>query len=175
MLEKFIALVKGQVAHYQGQIDRFPPENPRYRPEQVRMYARLLEEHRELLAYLEKQAKPEQIDIGLGKHFVDPSEGPTPYDDPTHPAHKIDDFLDLPPELLEQLSGRAKKSQTDELVQIITARGGSASIDEILIDLYRKTGKVETRVILSNRLHRLAKQGLIAATEGRKGIYTTST
>jgi hypothetical protein len=172
MLEKYIALVKGQVDYYTGLVDRFTPDNPRYRPDQVKMYVRLLNEHHELLKYLEGQAKaaPQAgLFDGMTQDEID-APPPAVKEPPTKP----DDLSDLPPELLEQLSGRAKKAQTDELVQIISARGGAASIDEILIDLYRKTGKIETRIILSNRLHRLAKQGLIAPTEGRKGIYTTS-
>ena len=58
------------------------------------------------------------------------------------------------------------------MVQIITDRGGSASLDEILIDLYRKTGEVGQRTLVANKLYRLAKQGQVATTEGRRGIFT---
>lgn len=165
MLEKFIFLVKGQIDYYRDQIDRFPPNNPRSRPEQIKMYQRLLSEHEALLAYLEAQPK-ESANSSIGRLSQ-------PLDSAAEKAsHVSDDLSDLPAELLEQLSGRAKKGPSDILVQIITDRGGSASLDEILIDLYRKTGEIGQRTLVGNKLYRLAKQGLVATTEGRKSIFT---
>ena len=124
------------------------------------MYRRLLGEHEELLAYLE--------DIAKGH------PGAAIASDAAETPRSEDDLSDLPPELLEQLSSRSKKGQTDVLVQIINDRGGRASLDEIIIDLYRKTGEIGVRNLIANRLYRLAKQDLVAAEEGKKGIYKTT-
>src|ERR1700732_1026227 len=117
MIENFIALVKGQIRHYETQIDRFPPSNPRTRPGQVELYRRLLNEHRDLLDYLDGQLKNSN---GANKDTVKTIDTETPGED---------NLSDLPEELLAQLSGRAKKGQADHIVQIINDHGGTAALD----------------------------------------------
>jgi hypothetical protein len=162
MIDKFIALVKGQIRHYEDQIDRFQPSNPRSRPGQVEMYRRLLNEHRDLLTYLDGQLKNSN---GANKETEKQIESESPGED---------NLSDLPEELLAQLSGRAKKGQADPIVQIINDHGGVATLDEILIDLYRRHREINTRTLISNKLYRLGKQGLVKAIEGKKGVYTTT-
>jgi hypothetical protein len=170
MLEDHIALVNSQLDYYEGQIERFPPDNPRYRPAQIDMYRRLYERHMGLLKYLEAQRARQ----------IQPS--PTPQSTPTESSvaptpestGDDEDLSDLPPELLAQLSGRAKKGSSDPLVQIINDRGGTAALDEILIDLYRRTKEIGVRNVISNKLYRLTKQGFVRAIEGKRGVYTTA-
>ena len=162
MIENFIALVKGQIRHYETQIDRFPPSNPRTRPGQVEMYRRLVNEHRDLLTYLDGQIKKTNGANKEAEKTVDieiSAEG---------------NLSDLPDELLAQLSGRVKKGQDDPLIKIINDHGGTATLDDILIDLYRRHGEIGTRNLISNKLYRLGKNGLVKAVEGKKGIYTTA-
>ncbi|QBR71697.1 hypothetical protein CU048_10865 [Beijerinckiaceae bacterium] len=125
------------------------------------MYRRLLDQHEDLLKYLENQENRPEKGTPQQK-LVEP------------PSVEEDDLSDLPDELLAQLSDRAKKGQTDQLVLIINDRGGTATLDEILIDLFRKYKEIGARNIISNRLYRLNKQGLIRSIEGKKGIYTTA-
>jgi hypothetical protein len=162
MIENFIALVKGQIRHYETQIDRFPPSNPRTRPGQVELYRRLLNDHRDLLDYLNGQLKNSN---GANKETVKTIESESSGDD---------NLSDLPAELLAQLSGRVKKGQADPIVQIINDHGGIATLDEILIDLYRRHREIATRTLISNKLYRLGKQGFVRAVEGKKGVYTTA-
>lgn len=82
-----------------------------------------------------------------------------------------DDLSDLPPELLDQLSVGAK---ADQLVQIINKRGGTASLDEILIDLWRVHKKIGKRAVICNRLYRLGRRDLVWAVPSKKGVYTTT-
>jgi hypothetical protein len=63
--------------------------------------------------------------------------------------------------------------ETDPVVQVIREAGGTATLDEVLIGLYRKTGEVAKRNLLSNRLYRLAQQGYLRSVQHRKGVYTT--
>jgi hypothetical protein len=162
MIENFIALVKGQIRHYETQIDRFPPSNPRTRPGQVDLYRRLLNDHRDLLDYLDGQLKNSN---GANKDTVKTIDTETPGED---------NLSDLPEELLAQLSGRAKKGQADPIIQIINDHGGTATLDEILIDLYRRHHEIGTRNLISNKLYRLGKLGFVKAIEGKKGVYTTA-
>lgn len=161
MLEKFIVLVKSQIAHYQRQIERFPPDSPKYRPDQVAMYRRLVKVHQELMSYLESLAKGD-------------NSPPQDVDPPPQDAGDPEDLSDLPEELLKQLSDTVTKDSTDPLVEIIKDRGGTANLDEVLIDLYRKHGEIGKRTQISNRLYRLAQRHRVWKVKGKKGIYTTN-
>jgi len=85
----------------------------------------------------------------------------------------LSDLSDIRPELVSQLTRRTK-SRNLELVEVISAIGETASIDEILVGLYRKTKRVEYRANVSNRLHRLVKKGLLISVEGQTGVYGLS-
>lgn len=174
MLENHIHLVKGQIAYYEDLIDRFPPNHPRYDARKVEMYERLLMQHDELLKYLKEQKSlldrprkeeiPANPSVNAGAAVADEQEKPG----------IPDELAGLPEELLAQLSDRAKKGQNDPLVQIIQDRGGMATLDEILIDLYRRYNEIGTRNIIANKLYRLSKQGLVRSVEGKKGVYSTA-
>jgi hypothetical protein len=83
-----------------------------------------------------------------------------------------DDLSDLPAELLKELS-ESFKGETNPIIKIINCRGGTASLDEILVDLYRRFGEIGRRQIIANKLYRLTQRNLCRAVPGRKGIYTT--
>ena len=84
-----------------------------------------------------------------------------------------DDLSDLPPELLAELSERVK-SETDPIIKIINDRGGTATLDEILIDLYRKHGELAKRTITNNKLNRLSRRSMVWSVPGKKGVYSTT-
>jgi hypothetical protein len=183
MLEKYIRTVKSQVAWYEGKLRRADPKHPRFRQDQVDMYGRIAADLRDLLKYLGEQAGAPEIVIEppvvvphkVAKENLKNTTAPL-RESPRPPAGEAvsspDDLSDLPPELLAQLSAGAK-SDTDPLIQIIDDRGGTATIDEILIDLYRKHKEIGKRAVISNKLYRLSRRGLCAAFPGRKGFYTT--
>lgn len=77
---------------------------------------------------------------------------------------------DLPPELLEELSITKGDELEDQLVTVINAYGGEASLDQILVGLYRKFKVQQKRRFLQNKLYRMS---MVWSVEGRKGIYTT--
>ena len=159
-MHKFETLVKNQISWMESQVGRFPPGHPRHRPEQIAMYERLIRDHLELLAFL--QGLPDGAP-SAGALVIPPA------------AAKIisQELSGLPPELLKELSSEMTRVDSDPLVQIIDARGGIASLDDILIDLYRKRGEVNKRTLLANRLYRLSKRHLVWIAPGRKGIYST--
>jgi hypothetical protein len=128
------------------------------------MYRRLIEQHESLLQFLEN----------LGKSREAPQPSMLAIQPPQPPARQLPlDLADLPEELLSELSEGTVKGEADPVLQIIDDHGGTASIDEILIDLYRKHGEIGKRTIVGSRLYRLSKRGLVRAMPGKKGIYTT--
>lgn len=78
---------------------------------------------------------------------------------------------DLPQELLEELSVSKTDELEDQLVTVINAYGGEASLDQILVGLYRKFSVTQKRRFIQNKLYRMP---VVWSVEGRKGVYTTT-
>lgn len=83
-----------------------------------------------------------------------------------------EDTSDLPEELLKHLRGglgRPRKSQHDDVLEVIAARGGSASINQIIIDIYRTKGKIWRRKTASVTLYHMKNRGKIISAG--LGVY----
>lgn len=78
---------------------------------------------------------------------------------------------DLPPELLEELSISKGDELEDQLVTVINAYGGEATLDQILVGLYRKFKVTQKRRFLQNKLYRMT---MVWSVDGKKGVYTTT-
>ena len=78
---------------------------------------------------------------------------------------------DLPKELLEELSVSKTDELEDQLVTVINAYGGEASLDQILVGLYRKFKVMQKRRFIQNKLYRMP---MVWSVDGRKGYYTTT-
>lgn len=78
---------------------------------------------------------------------------------------------DLPSELIEELSVGKGDELEDQLVTVINAYGDEASLDQILVGLYRKFSVTQKRRFIQNKLYRMPG---VWNVEGRKGVYTTS-
>ncbi|MEA2821241.1 MAG: hypothetical protein QOJ86_3245 [Bradyrhizobium sp.] len=181
MLQKFAPVVKRQVEYWQRQIDQYGPDHPRYRASKVDRYKQLVVVFTDLFQYLNELegtdlrlefTRPERLSPDTSRPKRTPPPRPI---DPPPPAHNpppADEFSDLPPELLAELSEGAKV-QVDPIIKAINDRGGTATLDQILIDLYRATGQVHKRTLVQNKMFRLSKREMCWPTPGRKGIYTT--
>ena len=77
---------------------------------------------------------------------------------------------DLPPELLEELSVAKADELEDQLVTVINAYDGEATLDQVLVGLYRKFQVVQKRRFIQNKLYRM---DTVCSVEGKKGVYTT--
>lgn len=85
-----------------------------------------------------------------------------------------DELEGLPPELLAELSDGAIPDKSESaLLQALAARGGIASLDQILIDLFKKTGEVLKRTTLTSKLYRLTQKGILHPVPNKKGVYST--
>ena len=82
----------------------------------------------------------------------------------------LGNIFDLPPELLEELSIVKSDELEDQLVTVINAYGGTASLDQILVGLYRKFGVAQKRRFIQNKLYRMT---MVWSVPGKKGIYMT--
>lgn len=177
MLQKFAPLVKRQVEYWQRQIDQYGPDHPRHRPAKAERYRLLVEGFTELLDYLNKVEGTElRVETARPARTLEKSKWaaplPLPIDPAPAPTAAPDELAGLPPELLAELSEGAK-SQVDPVIKAINDRGGTATLDQILIDVYRATGEVHKRTILQNKLFRFSKRDMCWSVPGKKGLYTT--
>ena len=83
----------------------------------------------------------------------------------------LGNVYDLPAELLEELSIAKADDLEDQLVTVINSYGGEASLDQVLVGLYRKFKVSQKRRFLQNKLYRM---DMVWSVDGRKGLYTTT-
>ncbi|TWC65285.1 hypothetical protein FBX98_11448 [Burkholderia sp. SJZ115] len=76
--------------------------------------------------------------------------------------------------MLAELSLNDSDRKDFLIVEIIDDIGGTASLDRILVNLYKRTGEIEKRTKLVSRLYRMVSKDLIYQSPDRKGVYTTS-
>jgi hypothetical protein len=84
----------------------------------------------------------------------------------------LGDLSDLPKELLAQLSVQRGDQLEDDILDVIESNGGTANVDQILIDLYRKTKKIHERRFIANKLYRMGKAGAVYAIPKKRGVYS---
>lgn len=84
---------------------------------------------------------------------------------------ELGNIHDLPQELLGELSVSKTDELEDQIVTVINAYGGEASLDQILVGLFRKFEIVQKRRFMQNKLYRMS---MVWSVDGRKGVYTTS-
>jgi hypothetical protein len=80
---------------------------------------------------------------------------------------------DLPPELISELSVSDGDKLEFDIVQILDELGGVASLDRLLVALYRKTGEIHQRTWLNNRLYRMVQKEMLYSVPGKKGVYSS--
>lgn len=83
---------------------------------------------------------------------------------------EIGDIHDLPQDLLDELSIATADEIEDQIVTVINAYGGTATLDQILVGLYRKFKTAQKRRFLQNKLYRMP---MVWSIPGKKGIYST--
>ena len=83
---------------------------------------------------------------------------------------EIGNIHDLPGEVLDELSIATSNTIDDQLVTVVNAYGGTATLDQILVGLYRKFKVFQKRRFLQNKLYRMP---MVWSLPGKKGVYTT--
>ncbi len=91
------------------------------------------------------------------------------------PAPVLDtaDVSDLPPALLDELSGAHADPLEKQILAVFQACGGSADLDQILVGLFRKFEVVQKRRYIQNKLWRMVRKGQIHKTNNARGIFRT--
>ena len=82
----------------------------------------------------------------------------------------LEDLKDLPEELLKQLHISDSDRKNLWIVAIVREHQ-PCSLDQILVQLYKRHALIENRVKLMARMYRLSQKGQIQTVPSRKGIY----
>ena len=83
-----------------------------------------------------------------------------------------DEIEGLPQELLSELSLSDSDRTEFNILSSIRELGGVASLDRLLVHIYRQSGEVMKRLTLNQRLYRMAQKDLIYSVPGKKGVYS---
>jgi hypothetical protein len=153
-IKAYVPFVKDQVAHQEAQASRAVARGDEKRAQAYQSRAAVF---RQMLVDFEALGNAAPANISAENSLrLTPEE-----------------IRDLPEELLAELSISEADRKDFQVIEIIDALGGMASIDKILVSIYRKTGEIEKRSRLNARLYRMANKGSVFAHPDKKGVYST--
>lgn len=96
---------------------------------------------------------------------------------PENIGKRFGDLGDLPESLVQQIPAARVDDFERQILDVLKLQlDGFGTVDEILIGLYRLTGKVEDRGKLAGKLYRMVSRQprLLKAHDGRRGLYQVS-
>lgn len=161
-LRDFLPFVKDQAEFHEKQAQKYRADPKRYK-----LHSATSQRFKQLSVIIESTTQdsgvslsetPSGNDAGLSNRALNITSA---------------DIVDLPQELIIELRLTESDQQEFAIVNLVDALGGVASLDRILIDLYRKTGEIIKRTALTAKLYRMTQKKLLFAVPGRKGIYST--
>lgn len=89
-------------------------------------------------------------------------------------GRRVGNLDELPESLRAQLQvGKIGELEREIVALIREDFGGVANVDEILVGLFRRTGRVHERQPLANRLYRMGQAGHLTSVPRKKGVYRT--
>jgi hypothetical protein len=89
-------------------------------------------------------------------------------------GRRVGNIDELPESLRAQLQiGKIADSDREIIAIVRDEFAGVANVDEILVALYRRTGEINERQPLANRLYRMGKAGHLISVPRKKGVYRT--
>ena len=163
ILEKYIPFVKEQISVHDKLITKFAsngrfPNEYRYSLHQsTRARFQSLLEDIESADNLLKNASDSKKEIG--KKQIQLQIFPS-------------DLEGLPQDLLDELSVQPGDSLELTILKILEDHGGIASLDQLLIGIYRATEEVHKRSNFTAKLYRMIQKGMIFSVPGKKGVYS---
>lgn len=88
-------------------------------------------------------------------------------------ALNFDEIEGLPAELIQELSVSDGDRTDFTILKIIESAGGIASLDRILVGLFKETSEIMKRSTLTSKVYRMSQKSLIYSVPNKKGVYST--
>jgi len=155
-LIEFVDFVNGQAEFHERQAIRFFEDTRRLElhkstAKKFRDLAEAIEINEKTLSKLGPLPSPERAALSLSWNEI---EG-------------------LPDELVAELSISDSDKSDYNLIALIDEAGGIASLDRLLVELYKQTGEIVKRSNLNARLYRMIQKEMVFSVPGKKGVYST--
>jgi hypothetical protein len=169
-LDQFLAFVNAQVAFHEKkakQIKADAKSDPK-RPTFHTLQASKLRDLAQALS--DGQAELDKFAVLLQERAEAKAKAPSQGSLNLLPA----DLEGLPPELISELSISDLDKLAFTVMSVIDDEGGIASLDRILIGLWRKTKEVHKKTVLQPKLYRMMQKKMIFPVPSKKGVYSTS-
>ncbi len=145
-IARHLEVVKNQIDYFKFKAKQLGHKTPGNFAERIREFEQLSE----FLVGLKTHSVPNSSQIGK----------------------RIGGTDDLPDEILKQLVSAVDEQATRITNVLETHYGGVASVDEILVGLYREYGIVEDRRKLAAKLYRMIRDEALFSHE-KKGVYSS--
>lgn len=161
-VEEEVEFVKSQIAHHTRSI-RYH-EGRKDEPK-ARRHRGILKRFEELLTKIEliNEEYPNHINGEITIQKIEPIGG------------RLGNVEDLPEEIRNQLVSVQYDELESQILAVIKDRySGIATIDEILVGLWRTHEDVHQRDILANKIYRMTRKEFLHSVAGKKGVYSTS-
>jgi len=153
-LEQHIEFVNEMRSFQLSQAKRFASQ-----PNRAHLHIRSAERFAALAADLERLAD------------TPPKE--TKHDNAVRLSLVYDEIEGLPDELLAELSISDSDRAEFTIIELIDGMGGVATLDRLLVALYKKTGEITKRLALNQRLYRMSQREQVYSVPNKKGVYST--
>lgn len=154
-MPNFIEFVKTQVSFHDAMAERYKKV-----PDRRKRHTETAQGFRDLAAHLEAlEAGQDAVVTPVRKK-------------PAQLNLTFEEVEGLPPELVEELSISGGDRTDFTVLRVVEATGGIASLDRILIGIYRETGEITKRSTLTSRLYRMCQKGLLYNVPNKKGVYS---
>lgn len=164
-INEIIEFVKDQASFHEKKAAEFDQSSPRRSERHKHAHDVFLQTLDVLIA---QQGQIEALTLELSKRPPVPKEISS-----RQVQLRLEDLEGLPDELINELSITDGDRMDFTVQAVINEAGGVASLDQVLIALYRKTQEVHKRANINSRLYRLASKGELHAVPGKKGVYAT--
>jgi hypothetical protein len=157
---KHINFLEEQKEHFARRASKYAPGTREENVNRNEFYCGIVTRHEAIIEYL--------------RNKVGQTASATPSETSSARERRaaLGDLSDLPKELLAQLSVQRGDQLEDDILDVIESNGGTANVDQILIDLYRKTKKIHERRFIPNKLYRMGKAGAVYAIPKKRGVYS---
>lgn len=171
-LDQFVAFVNAQAAFHEKKAKQIKADTKKADPKRANFHTLQASKLMELSqALIEGQTELDKYAALLQERSEGRAKSPT-----TQGSLSLlpSDLEGLPPELLSELSISDLDKLAFTVISVLEAEGGMASLDRILIGLWRKTKEVHKKTVLQPKLYRMMQKKLIFPVPGKKGVYSTS-
>jgi hypothetical protein len=172
-LEKYLPFVNDQAAYHEKQVAIFAANGNQFKKGKHEHSA---QQYRALAAaMLETIAEETSL---LPRSLPNPTDSipqliPTALLRPKQLRLSLgpDDIRGLPQDLLDELSVSGDIVEFT-IMEIIREMGGVASLDQLLVGLFRRTQEIHKRQNLTTRLYRMGQKNMVYNVPGKKGVYS---